>query len=143
MIPPLAGNVGSGNAGTPCVRMHWAWAISAAFMLELTPGLPFGDRMSEMIGRHDFIAAVTTGDCMLMETGNWIAPIELAGPLMVAPGSGKPETPWARMHSENASASPVRVAGDAAPGFDAAPQPASSPQTPATATNRVQLTCTV
>lgn len=98
----------SGEPGTPWLRMHWAWAISAAFRLAVTAGLPCGETIAESSPWHASCAAWNAGDWVSMLDGTLMPPIELYGPLMLEPGSGKSGSPCARMHFANSRAATVR-----------------------------------
>lgn len=98
-VPGMLGSllVGSGNPLTPCARMHSATA-SICFMVAADaggpdPGAPPGNSLAQA-----FWAAWNAGDAGLIP--------ELLLMLMRTPppdevGSGKCDTPWARMHDEN------------------------------------------
>src|ERR1039458_4934613 len=84
-IPPVLGNVGSGQFGTPCLRMHCAWASGDPL------GRPPGCSLL-----HVCSADTNAGACSL---------IPEPGPPTGEPGSGKFGTPCERMQSANSSAS--------------------------------------
>ena len=92
--------VGSGNCEMPCARMHCdTWSILAIACGDGDPGPvpPPGSRCL-----HDLWADWNAGDCgltpELLPIDNRMAPPEEIG-------SGKFDTPCARMQAENASAS--------------------------------------
>jgi hypothetical protein len=93
IIPPLLGKVGSGQFGTPCLRMHCARA-SAATRWASGSGDPLG-RLPGCSLLHVCSADWNPGDRSLIP--------ELG--LMGEPGSGKVGTPYVRMQSANLSAS--------------------------------------
>jgi hypothetical protein len=64
----------------------------------------FEEKTAESSPRQEVMAFWNAGDCVSIVSGISTLPIELYGPLMLAPGSGKLGTPWARMHFEKASA---------------------------------------
>src|ERR1019366_3580109 len=93
-IPPVLGNVGSGQFGTPCLRMPRAWA-SGAMRCASGSGDPLG-RPPGCSLLHVCSADTNAGACSL---------IPEPGPPTGEPGSGKFGTPCERMQSANSSAS--------------------------------------